>query len=114
MAPLLIGYARVSTDEQVLTAQREALEALGVSAERIYVDHGPTGTNRDRPGLRETLAACREGDMQRGSGGSAHPSASLKPKAAATWRRLASGRSASGTGISLNRHSPQRTDPAAG
>ncbi len=53
MAPLLIGYARVSTDEQDVTAQREALAALGVSAERIYVDHGLTGTNRDRPGLRE-------------------------------------------------------------
>src|ERR671929_184767 len=62
MAPLLIGYARVSTDEQDLTAQREALAALGVSAERIYVDHGLTGTNRDRPGLREALAACRRGD----------------------------------------------------
>jgi len=33
-----------------------------VSAERIYVDHGLTGANRDRPGLREALAACREGD----------------------------------------------------
>ncbi len=45
-----------------MLAQREALAALGVSAERIYVDHGLTGTNRDRPGLREALAACREGD----------------------------------------------------
>jgi len=62
MAPLLIGYARVSTDEQDLTVQREALAALGASAERIYVDHGLTGTNRDRPGLREALAACGEGD----------------------------------------------------
>src|SRR4051794_18327430 len=62
MAPLLIGYARVSTDEQDLTVQREALAALGVSAERVYVDHGLTGTNRDRPGLSEASAACREGD----------------------------------------------------
>lgn len=62
MAPLLIGYARVSTDEQDLTAQREALARLGVSADRVYVDHGLTGTNRDRPGLREALAACRQGD----------------------------------------------------
>ncbi len=30
--------------------------------ERVYVDHGLTGTNRDRPGLREALAACRSGD----------------------------------------------------
>lgn len=29
---------------------------------RIYVDHGLTGTNRARPGLREVLAACRSGD----------------------------------------------------
>jgi DNA invertase Pin-like site-specific DNA recombinase len=49
---LKIGYARVSTDDQDLTAQRDALAALDVAPERIYVDHGLTGTNRDRPGLR--------------------------------------------------------------
>ena len=38
------------------------MAALGVAANRIYVDHGLTGTNRERPGLREALAACREGD----------------------------------------------------
>jgi len=38
------------------------LIALGVTPERIYVDHGLTGTNRARPGLREALAACRTGD----------------------------------------------------
>ena len=62
MSGLLIGYARVSTEEQDLTAQREGLAALGVDVERIYVDHGLTGTNRERPGLREALAACRAGD----------------------------------------------------
>jgi DNA invertase Pin-like site-specific DNA recombinase len=62
MAALLIGYARVSSDAQDLTVQREALAALGVTADRTYVDRGLPGTNRDRPGLRETLAACRAGD----------------------------------------------------
>ena len=62
MAALLIGYARCSTDQQDLTAQRDALAALGVAPARIYVDHGLTGTNRERPGLREAMAACREGD----------------------------------------------------
>jgi DNA invertase Pin-like site-specific DNA recombinase len=60
---LLIGYARVSTDAQDLTAQREALQTLGVSPERIYVDHGLSGTTRERPGLRQALAACRAGDQ---------------------------------------------------
>jgi len=62
MTALLIGYARVSTDEQDLTAQRDGLASLGVAPERIYVDHGLTGTNRERPGLREAMAACRDGD----------------------------------------------------
>jgi DNA invertase Pin-like site-specific DNA recombinase len=62
MIGLLIGYARCSTDGQDLTAQRNALADLGVDASRIYVDHGLTGTNRDRPGLREAMAACRDGD----------------------------------------------------
>jgi DNA invertase Pin-like site-specific DNA recombinase len=59
---MLIGYARCSTDAQDLTAQRDALAALGVQPDRIYVDHGLTGTSRARPGLREALAACRDGD----------------------------------------------------
>src|SRR6476469_6017184 len=60
---LLIGYARVSTDEQDLTAHRDAPAALDVAPERIYVDHGLTGTKRARPGLREAMAACRGGDV---------------------------------------------------
>jgi DNA invertase Pin-like site-specific DNA recombinase len=62
MSALLVGYARCSTDQQDLTAQRDALLGLSVEAERIYVDHGLTGTNRERPGLHEALAACRAGD----------------------------------------------------
>ena len=62
MPGLNIGYARVSTDQQDLTAQRDGLQALGVQAERMYVDHGLTGTNRERPGLHQALAACRAGD----------------------------------------------------
>jgi DNA invertase Pin-like site-specific DNA recombinase len=62
MTALLVGYARCSTEQQDLTAQREGLLALGVDPGRVYVDHGLTGTNRERPGLREALAACREGD----------------------------------------------------
>jgi DNA invertase Pin-like site-specific DNA recombinase len=59
---LKIDYDRVSTDAQDLTAQRDALQARGVQPERIYVDHGLTGTHRDRPGLWQALAAYRAGD----------------------------------------------------
>ena len=52
----------MSTAGQDLNAQRDGLAALGVKAERVYVDHGLTGTSRVRPGLREALAACRTGD----------------------------------------------------
>jgi DNA invertase Pin-like site-specific DNA recombinase len=58
-----VGYARCSTDKQDLTAQRQALKVLGVSDDRIYTDHGLTGTNRARPGLDQALAAVREGDV---------------------------------------------------
>lgn len=62
MTATRIGYARCSTDRQDLTAQREALRALGVTEDRIYVDHGLTGRSRARPGLDQALAAVREGD----------------------------------------------------
>ena len=47
---------------QDLTAQRQALAALGVPADRVYLDKGLTGTSRARPGLDQALAAVREGD----------------------------------------------------
>jgi DNA invertase Pin-like site-specific DNA recombinase len=58
----LVGYARCSTDSQDLTAQRQRLRELGVAEDRIYLDHGLTGTNRARPGLDQALAAVRKGD----------------------------------------------------
>jgi DNA invertase Pin-like site-specific DNA recombinase len=62
MTETRIGYARCSTDKQDLAAQRAALLALNVAEDRIYTDHGLTGTNRERPGLAQALAAVREGD----------------------------------------------------
>jgi DNA invertase Pin-like site-specific DNA recombinase len=62
MAGQLIGYPRVSTDTQDLTAQRNAFETAGVSPERIYHDQGRSGTNRARPGLEKAIDACWAGD----------------------------------------------------
>ncbi|GGX72816.1 invertase [Tateyamaria omphalii] len=62
MTTTKIGYARCSTGGQDLTAQKQALETLGVASDRIYTDHGLTGTNLARPGLDQAIAAVREGD----------------------------------------------------
>jgi hypothetical protein len=62
MNELMVGYARVSTEQQDPTAQRNGLHALGVGLDRIYVDHGLTGTTRAYLGLRLALAAFRAGD----------------------------------------------------
>ena len=62
MTGTFIGYARCSIDKQDLAAQRTALETLGVASDRVYVDHGLSGTSPTRPGLDQALAAVRAGD----------------------------------------------------
>ncbi|MBD1528458.1 recombinase family protein [Xanthomonas citri pv. citri] len=57
---LLIGYARVSTDEQDLTNQRAELHAAGCT--RIFAEK-ITGTRRDRPELVRLLDHLRAGDV---------------------------------------------------
>lgn len=53
------GYARVSTQDQSLDLQIDALEKYGV--ERIF-EEKMTGTRKDRPALEELLKYVREGD----------------------------------------------------
>jgi len=52
---------RVSTAEQSLALQRDALLATGVAPERIY-DDTCSGTVADRPGLARALDVLRAGD----------------------------------------------------
>lgn len=62
MKSILVGYARCSTEKQDLSAQIKALMSLGVEKNNIYTDFGFTGTQRERPGLDQAIAAVREGD----------------------------------------------------
>ena len=55
-----IGYARVSTSDQNLALQRDALKAAG--CERIFTDHGVRGRIAERPGLDRALKALSAGD----------------------------------------------------
>jgi len=57
----LIGYARVSTDDQDLTLQRKALVGYGVQPEHIFEEHA-SGGRMDRPALRRALRSMRGGD----------------------------------------------------
>lgn len=56
----LIGYARVSTGEQRLDLQLDALTRAGCKT--IYHDHGVSGARAERPGLEQALDALSEGD----------------------------------------------------
>jgi DNA invertase Pin-like site-specific DNA recombinase len=58
---MLIGYARVSTNEQNLDLQLDALKKEGVKDPDIYTDK-VTGTKADRPGLALALSHLRSGD----------------------------------------------------
>lgn len=57
---MLIGYARVSTAEQTVALQEDALNQAG--CERIFRDV-LSGRTTDRPGLRDALAYARSGDV---------------------------------------------------
>lgn len=54
-----IGYARVSTDEQTLDLQLDALEAAG--CDRIFTDKGISAIAKKRPGFEKALAALEPG-----------------------------------------------------
>jgi len=56
---MLVGYARVSTQDQNLELQREAL--LKIGCQKIFEDK-ISGSKKDRPGLTKALEMLREGD----------------------------------------------------
>jgi serine recombinase len=59
---MLIGYARVSTEDQKLDLQLDALAKAGVARGRIYSDHASGGPGVHRPGFEAAKRACRKGD----------------------------------------------------
>lgn len=58
---MMIGYARVSTDDQNLALQLDALTAAGCEA--VHQDKGVSGAAKVLPGRAAALAACQDGDV---------------------------------------------------
>jgi DNA invertase Pin-like site-specific DNA recombinase len=56
---MLIGYARVSTTDQTLDLQKDALEKTGCA--RIFTDTA-SGATAERIGLEEAMSHLRKGD----------------------------------------------------
>lgn len=59
--PSLIGYVRVSTEEQNDEMQRQALIRALVAENRIFADIGVSGAAKRKPGREEALKSLREG-----------------------------------------------------
>lgn len=57
-----VGYARVSTDDQVMDMQIDALVKAGVNPEKIYQEHA-SGAKDDRTELANALKALNKGDQ---------------------------------------------------
>jgi DNA invertase Pin-like site-specific DNA recombinase len=58
---MLIGYARVSTHEQILDLQLDALAKAGCDSDKTYTDKVST-RKAERPKLEQALDQLREGD----------------------------------------------------
>lgn len=59
--PARVGYARVSTADQSLDSQLDALRDAGCGV--VFTDHGVSGTTTTRPGLDAALGHLRAGDV---------------------------------------------------
>ena len=57
---MLIGYARVSTDDQSLALQLDAIQAAGRGD--VFQDTA-SGASDSRMGLGDSLARCGDGDV---------------------------------------------------
>jgi hypothetical protein len=85
-----IGYARVSTDDQTLDLQRDALRQAGCID--IYEDTA-SGKRQDRPALAQVLRTCTSAGVAfRSSRGSPwtlrRPMAVLPSNSLALWRNM--------------------------
>lgn len=79
-----VGYARVSTKEQSVAMQVDALRAAG--CERVY-EEVASGARADRPVLEDLLRHLRAGDVADRSGRTSSGSLTGWAAASSTWSR---------------------------
>jgi len=63
---MLVGYARISTVDQSLNLQIDALKAAG--CDLIYLDEGISGAKTKRPGLTKAIKGLKRDDTLDGFG----------------------------------------------
>jgi DNA invertase Pin-like site-specific DNA recombinase len=59
----VVGYARVSTDQQDEARQLSALKEAGISKHALYIDHAQSGAKRSRPAFDDMLSKLEPGDL---------------------------------------------------
>jgi DNA invertase Pin-like site-specific DNA recombinase len=62
MTQTLIGYARVSTDDQNMDLQLDALKKAGCKKRNIFIDK-KSGSQSERPGLDDCLKSLQKDDV---------------------------------------------------
>ena len=62
MAGRLVGYARVSTEDQSLDMQLDALRRSGVREDNIHIEKRSGASMRRRDALQKAIKDCRDGD----------------------------------------------------
>ncbi len=60
LSTMRIGYARVSTSDQNIDLQLQALAQAG--CDHVFTDQGHSGASRNRPGLAQSMGRLRPGD----------------------------------------------------
>ncbi len=100
MSALPVGYARCSTEEQDLTAQRDGLAKLGVEPERVYVD---SMADRPEPGTPRAAGGAGRLLRRRHPGGDETGPAGPVPARGASSRRPVQGSTGSAARVVRSR-----------
>jgi DNA invertase Pin-like site-specific DNA recombinase len=74
----IAAYFRVSTGQQSIDQQQDAIAAAGITPDRVFTDTASGRAGSNRPGWTECMGYLREGDHLRGR--RRRPARTLRPR----------------------------------